>query len=471
MGSPLLYFSGLCGDTGGYALPPCTPRQLATLAGGARMDARETKELRHWVLRGARGLRDGDSRDLAQAGWGVIFAQDDEKAGAVRDALRPLLDLRRSQAARVREHYYREYFGIKGYQPGDSKRSWLNRHGVGPGAADPDYMPYYLLIVGDPARIPYSFQYQLDVERAVGRLWFETLEEYERYARNVVEAEMSPRQWSPKAAFFAPDNGDEVTPLCVSRLAAPLASLMVERYPGWEIATSFGESATKQRLSGLLGGDETPDLLFTASHGMVFPENDPRLLPHQGALLCRDWPGPSWRGKIPTDFYFSGEDVNGAAGLKGLVAFLFACFSVGAPGWNDYNLRQKVRTAPHPFLTQLPYRLLSHPRGGALAVIGHVDLAFVHSFDWPGAGMHIQSFEDAFRRLMEGHPVGSAMECFGRRYAELSTELSAEFQELHQGKKQDEESLFFLWSCCNDSRNYIVLGDPAIRLKGAKEVS
>ena len=464
MSSQLLYFSGLQGATGDYALPPCTPRQLAALAGGTRVDSEEVEELRMWTLQGKKGLREGDPRDLAQAGWGVLFAQEGSKE--IQEALRPLLEHRRGQAARVRQHFYREYSGSKGYLPGDTKRTFLDRHGVGPGAADPEDMPYYLLIVGDPETIPYSFQYQLDVERAVGRIWFETPEEYERYARSVVESETAPPRRRPRTTFFAPDNpGDPVTPLCVERLATPLASRMARRCPEWEISKIFGDDATKQRLSRVLGGEETPDLLFTAGHGMVFSAGDPRLLPHQGALLCRDWPGPSWRGKIPTDFYFSGEDVNGSAGLNGLVAFLFACYSAGAPAWDDYKLREKVRVAPHAFLTQLPDRLLSHPRGGALAVIGHVDLAWVHSFDWPGVGAHIQAFEDAFRKLMEGYPVGSAMESFGRRYAELSTELSEEFQALHQGKKEDE-NLFFLWSCANDSRNYIVLGDPAVRIPG-----
>jgi hypothetical protein len=406
----------------------------------------------------------GDPRDLAQAGWGVIFAQSEapEKIEALCEALKSLLDLRSEQAGGPPR--FRLYADTKGYRPGDTKRSFLDRHGIVAGPALPDRMPYYLLIVGDPETIPYEFQYQLDVERAVGRIHFETLEEYERYARAVVAAETAATPRRRRTAFFSPRNpGDPVSDLCVDRLATPLAN-WVEHRTDWTASRILEDEATKSSLGRLLGGDETPDFLFTASHGTVFGHADARVLPHQGALLCREWPGPSFRGRFPTDFYFAGEDLDPAGHLNGLIAFLWACYSAGGPAWSDFGLRGHVPVGPRPFVGRLPYNLLAHPRGSALAVIGHVELVWIWSAEWPGVGSHLFEFEEMLRMLLEGYPVGAAMEPFGRRYAELATELCQELLDIHRGDKPPSDDTTFRLCVCHDTRNYVVLGDPAVRL-------
>lgn len=472
MNLPLLHFSGLQGDTGAYAVAPSPARALLTRARGKVIDREDAGDLQEWRARGAKGLLTGDPRDLSQAGWGVIFTQGDEKEiEAVREALQPLLDLRRAQVGSRAAHRYREFHGPKGFREGDDKRKFLTRFGAVPGAADPESVPYYLLIVGDPRKIPYEFQHLLDVERAVGRICFESLEEYDFYARTVVAAEAAMAARSRRAVFFAPRNpGDVETGLCVDRLTEPLAARLTTSCPGWDIQRVLGDDASKQRLARILGGEETPDLLFTAGHGMVFRPEDPRQLPHQGALVCRDWPGPSWEGRVPKDFYFSADDLDETARLRGLIAFFFACYSGGAPTWKDYHLRSRVPAAPHPFVARLPDRLLAHPRGGALAVIGHVDLAWVNSFDWPGVGTHIEAFAQVIEQILRGAPVGLAMEVFGRRYAELATELCEELLEVQKGKEPDEETSFRL-CVCHDARNYLVLGDPAVRLVPPETVS
>jgi hypothetical protein len=456
MSEPLLYCNGINAETGGYMRPPATLDQIAALARCGDSTSGSAKE-----AKGRGGLRSGaDPRILAHTGWGVIFAQNDEKANEIRAALDPLLTLRKAQVGEKFAHRYQEYMADYGFRSGTTKRRFLSDHGIGAGLVDPDQMPYYLLIVGDPETIPWEFQYELDVQYAVGRLWFETVEEYESYARNVVAAETSPRTRAKRAALFAPQHaGDPPTDLTLLHLATPLSE-RIEKADGWTVERAFGGDATKANFLKVLNGNGPPDLLFSAGHGLWYPNGSPDQLSRMGALVCQDWPGHGCgRGPRPSEV-LSGDDVNGAD-LAGLVSFHFACYGAGAPSIGDFPIA-RTRTAPRAFVSLLPLRQL---QAGALAVIGHVDSGFEYSIELPGAGKHIEAFEDFVDRLLfKGHPVGSAMENFGARYSDLSRDLGAELEEEKRGTPADDTVLAGLWTCSRDARNYVVLGDPAVRV-------
>jgi len=159
MSDDLLTFNGVNGATGLYGLPPMTAEELARFLRGeekpenlAELRFRAQKDDRHF------GVKEGvDPKRLEQTGWGVIFARDVDPA--VREALAPLLALRREQAGALFK-----VFETVAAQP---KAQFLARNGVGPGPADPLKMPYYLLLVGSPEQISYRFQSQLDVQYAV----------------------------------------------------------------------------------------------------------------------------------------------------------------------------------------------------------------------------------------------------------------------------------------------------------------
>ena len=468
-------FNGVNGTTGAYLLPTMTATELAARARGFGVEPALLSELR-WRHRRASmpsfGVtEDTDPTSLAEAGWGVIFAEHADPA--IRDALRPLLDHRREQASQESEQRYHEYLGADGYREGESKLEFLRRFRMGPGPVDPDRMPYYLLIVGDPETIPYRFQYELDVQFAVGRIHFDTLDEYARYARSVVQAERADTPRPRRAVFFGVrNNHDEATQLgadlLVDPLAKELAASRIAARERWTVETVPSAEATKARLGRLLGGSDTPALLFTASHGMGFDNGDPAQLACQGALLCQDWPGPvAWQGAIPNEFYFAGHDLAADADLLGLISFHFACFGAGTPRFDEFPELpggDVPEIAAQDFVAALPKRLLGHARGGALAMVGHVERAWSYSFEWEEAGAQLAVFSSTLQRLLRGWPVGHAMEYFNNRYSELSTSLTSEIREIERGKIADDLELAFLWTANNDARSFVIVGDPAVRL-------
>ena len=457
--------NGINAVTGRYLVTPAD-RELPNLLQNAPLDPARLRELRWWTERygindpDRAPIRDVDAGRLDSAGWAVVFGPD--VTPEIEAALQPLLKRRQEQAGPLYKPFH--------FQPGQSKQDFLAAAHAGPGPADPKHVPYYVLLVGDPQKIPFRFQYELDIQYAVGRLHFETTEGYANYARGVVEAETSPAARRPReVAFFGVSNQDDQATLRSARdLVEPLSKALEEDPKRkWPIHRVMRDEAVKARLGRLLGGEETPALLFTATHGVAFPAGDPLQLAGQGALLCQDWPGPEkWKEAIPANQYFSAADVPDDADVRGLVAFFFACYGAGTPDISDFydpTQDQPEQIAPKPFVSRLSQRLLGHPRGGALAVLGHIDRAWTTSFSWSDQAQ-TQVFEDTLKILLDGMPVGAATEVINQRCAELSVEANGLWGDWRNSFSFNPDLLARVWKASNDARNFVVIGDPAVRL-------
>ncbi|EOG3620154.1 hypothetical protein ACK9U2_002012 [Pseudomonas putida] len=465
MNDTLLIPNGVNGSNGEYLLQPPTPRQILEVSLGNRLSKefltklqdRHDRSVEHY------GVPFGvEPEKLSQTGWAVLFPRDTHPE--IIQALRPLLELRKEQTGSL----YREFLGGEGYLPGDTANRWLARapRSKGPGVCTCEKVPYYLLIVGTPEQIPFRFQYELSVNYAVGRIHFETLENYRNFANNVVRADTRVND-RPRALFFGPrNNGDAATRLSADKLVAPLA-VHVE-HPSWQIETCLADSATKEMLKlQLFHSGPAPAFLFTASHGMGFALDDPRQLRHQGALLCQDWSGPLiHRGSIEPELYFSADDLEDDMDLNSMIVMHFACYGAGTPQFDNFSrpgqpLRQ---LASADFLSALPMRALGLAKG-AQAVVGHIERAWSYAFDWPGTQAELSTFESTLRALMHGnYRLGHAMAFFSERFAGLSVALNAQLEDVNLGANIDEILLSQLWAASNDARNYLVLGDPAARL-------
>ncbi|HEX7183103.1 MAG TPA: hypothetical protein VF756_14770, partial [Thermoanaerobaculia bacterium] len=442
MDPDLLVFNGVDADTGDYLRQPVRLGEMARLMKPGPQEGRKSD------VREKAPLADIDPRDLAQTGWGVLFGPD--ATPEIRQALAPLLDHRQAQAGRETERFFRSC----DLAPEETYESFRRQYRLGPGPVAPGRMPYYLLLVAGPGSVPFDFQYQLDIQYAVGRIWFDSMEEYAAYAASVVAAETRPAPPSRQAVLFSPVHPDDpLTQLSSAKLVAPLARTLAEKAYGWEVRVRIGEEARKEDLAGLLGGPETPALLFTAGHGIGLRLDDRRQRDLQGALLCQGWGGPKAR-QISRGDYFSAGDLPEGARLDGLVTFFFACYSAGTPQTDSFahlDTRRLQEAAREAFLARLPQKLLGRPGGGALAAIGHIDQAWPCSFLWEDEWEHTQVFESALRLLMRGYPIGAAMEHFGQRYAEIAAEISSRLEPVAGAGAGNERALLKLWLAHNDA--------------------
>jgi hypothetical protein len=149
MDEPRLHINGINGATGDYLVAPLSVGQAADLARGRPPD----KGLGGW-LRGVVALlkrpfmglpRDVDPRDVAAAGWAVVFPK--ETPAAVREALQPLISRRERQVMPGRCQ-------VLDYERGQARKDWLEQHGVHASDVDPQRVGYYVLLVGPPTDIP-----------------------------------------------------------------------------------------------------------------------------------------------------------------------------------------------------------------------------------------------------------------------------------------------------------------------------
>ncbi len=239
----------------------------------------------------------------------------------------------------------------------------------------------------------------------------------------------------------------------------------------WRVTPVVADVATKGHLLRLLGGDRRPALLVVAAHGTSYPKGHQDQYDEQGSIVCADWQPNT--GPLTDNEYLAGRDVPDDASLLGMIVFTVVGFSAGTP-----KLENQVRNEPprelsdRAFISRLSQRLLGHPRGGALAVIGHVDTSWSDTLQefadapdgakqWKSEGS--DTFIGTVSRLVRGFTVGSAMDFFNTRYAQTAAELVDRLltPTLQGGINGKRDRLI---NEAIDVRNYIVLGDPAVRV-------
>lgn len=415
-----------------------------------------------------------DATDLTQTGWGVLFASDADPA--IEEALKPLIEWRQSQVGS--EKLCKVFRGNKGVMPKQTAGSWAFAKGVTLVApvSPRKGVPYYLMVVGSPERIPFEFQAQLDLQWAMGRLHFDNVEDYAAYAQHVVNYEkgLAPAQKREAAVWIPRNRLDIATAMLAGTIGLDFQGQMDDVKLGarqkFELKSYIGDgtgsagAATKARLSSILEAD-APAVLFTGSHGAEFPIADPATQHlRQGALVTQEWT----RGNpIDESNHFAGSDLSSNAKVHGMMAFLFACFGGGCPDKDTYYFENgaPIPLTPEPLIGALPKALLSR---GALAVIAHVDRAFSYGFEDAMGTPQSQLLRSPLEDLMKGKPVGLASDYLNLQWSSYASILGMALGGLLPQNPTPPSSLLAnLYIARDDARNYIVLGDPAARLRVA----
>ncbi len=433
----------------------------------ATRDPQEAGERRY------RELGDGtDASDSRQTGWAVLYGPE-EKARA-EPHLTDLLALRRAQAGenRFREMVVPTVDGICV----SGQRFLFETIEEAPGVVDIERLPYYVLIVASPQEVPWEFQFELAINRAVGRLYFDEPKDYARYAsavKAVEESRKAVKKADPKRTlgfFFVErelmSNGkpDKATPILADFLVEPVPRRLKATSPSWKTPVIRGDEGRADRLREILEGRaQTGAGWVVLSHGVEAKLDSQTQPERQGGISC-----------IHRPLY--GKDLNFQNSPKGALLgktfVLTACFGAGTTEFNEFespkaalegDVPKAERIASAPFVARLPQRLLAQ---GSLGVFGHVGKGLTATYRWlhgPSATEAARSFSDMLVRILRGQRLGHAMRPMARRASNISSHFLPYLRAWVYDPGINYREIELQWKAWIDARNFVLLGDPAAR--------
>ena len=407
-----------------------------------------------------------DRGDPRAVGWTYLVAKDDPDRDVIAEILAPLARHRGMAAPLAPLLYERD---LPWWE-------WLDEHYFATTLEDRT-PPHYVLIVADPARVPFEFQTMLDSPAAVGRVAFDDARHLHNYVKKVIDLETSRAPVTRRAALcWAPDGGpDDATHYSHLYMAKPLASYL--RTLRFDVHELFGGLATKAALLSAAASG-CPAIVYTASHGLGPPSGSMDKKRRFAGALC----GQRQPDTSSAEWLITADDLpESEPFLEGSVFFQFACFGYGVPATGDGAVWLEDRPGPvealasEDFVSAIPRRLLANPRG-PLAFIGHVDTAWLHGFADPdGVDVierwhpRIAPFKRALELLAGVQPAGLAMADFNKQLDIGNSMVLNDLERaLRNPARQTPESRRRLVDHIirrNDAKNYMVFGDPAARLR------
>jgi hypothetical protein len=406
-----------------------------------------------------------------EVGWSYVVAEDDPDRAAIIAALAPLGVHRKMAQPET------PLVIPAGADAGD----WIDEvyQGLGP------KRPRYLLLAGDPARLPFSLQVALAAAGAiVGRVTFDgpnAIADLQAYAAKVVELENAPPRPKNEAIVFATDGGStDPTYFSHHYMATPIVAALQASVLGYDVTTLVEAGATKAALLGAMAAKH-PAFVLTASHGA----GQPTTAGLAKQRLANGAPGCALDGNAAgaTGWdWLLADDLPAGPLCPGGMVMQFACFSYGTSqqsGFSKWLGGNNAFDADSPFVAALPMRLLANP-DGPVAFVGHVDVAVLHGFDDPANPIPIDQSHPRLEPFLavvrqatvDLTPVGYALRDFHQRASVFSSEIVSTFDKLQNDGTDvkdlsDNLQLRLIDKVIrrNDAMNFLLLGDPAARIR------
>ncbi|WP_164007619.1 C25 family cysteine peptidase [Pyxidicoccus trucidator] len=414
----------------------------------------------------------GDPNDLRRQRWGLV-APSGPRGDRLLGLVEPLRRWRQEAQGGAPVAVYR----VRPVMDSAYARGWKREVYRDERTPEKD-RPRYLLLLGDLHELPLELQAELSTDAYVGRLAFAADADYEAYVAKVLRWEREPaRESRARLLFYTSRDGTSATETGYRALITPSMAACRQRQEDADFPRAdIHELGGTQESLLARASDVGAGVLFTLSHGRGRPPSGwagpGERLAHQGEL------------KLPDGRFLSADALASRPFVPGGVWFSFACFSAGTPSRSSYahwlrklpstdpNARRGLEALPRegetPFIAAPARAALANP-DGPLAVLGHVDLAWSHSFSDRGQGTPSR-FIELLKELARGSRAGVALHTLTQVLNETSSELASLYNQEEQERAGGLPSSIDLlerarlWILRQDLANYLLLGDPAVRL-------
>ena len=344
--------------------------------------------------------------------------------------------------------------------------------------------PKYILIIGSPNEIPFEFQSMLSDVAFVGRLDFDDIKELETYTEKVKRMEKG-NLVEKEVTFFATDHEINASgcydPTHYNQ--SDIDTHLVPEINGLNFKPNklLKNNATKKDLLDNLQKSK-PCSVYASCWG-VNASGETLDVQKQltGSLCCQ---GDYSKGFDP-NLVLTSQEIPDTPFLEGGLFFQQSSFSYGSPAisslshWvsDGENLGIPKQLAPTDFVAPLPKRLVYH-KHGPLAFVGHLDELLAYGYaqeETPGAERRerIEPTRAALNDILKGRPIGYALNQMTMRRSVLNTQISNNINKVitaflkastDAARLKVALPMSNLFLMRNEVKNYMIFGDPAVRL-------